>query len=154
MSSDLRKNINLDAGFGIIGIGTNEMAEFNKGVFFRLGPRLYFSPDYFTDDTQRYSDFQGWYFRPELQLSFFHFESNDLTITDEGDNASMAILLNIGRQCAIANVVSIEYWGGLGYNINLSPDSDEMPFKFGYTGFDGGVPLALSFGFNVGVLTK
>ena len=108
----LAKNINLDAGFGIIGIGFNESAEFNKGLFLRFGPRLYFSPDYFTSDAKRYSDFQGWYFRPELQFSIFKWDESGSNGGEyfewKGNNASMAVLLNIGRQYVIANIVSLD----------------------------------------------
>lgn len=151
----LSNRVNLDMGAGIIGVGFNETAEVSNGVFVRGGARLYFSPDYYTDDLKYFSDFQGGYFRPELIFSFFNFDyTDDFGVDLKGDNASMGIQLNLGKQWAIANTVSLDLWGGLGYNINFNDDSDEMPFKYAYVGGSGGVPLSFSFGFSVGVLTK
>jgi hypothetical protein len=155
----IKNNINLDAGFGIIGIGFNELAEVSSGFYIKAGPRLYFSPDFYTDDMKRYSDFQGWYFRPEMLFSYFKFEEwlDPFAINTSNEkltNASMGILLNIGRQWAIANVVSLELSYGLGYNINFNDESDLMPLKYAYIGGSGGVPIATSFKFAVGVLNK
>ncbi|MBK8488575.1 MAG: DUF3575 domain-containing protein [Chitinophagales bacterium] len=151
----ISKRINIDVGAGIIGVGFNETATASSGMFVRGGARLYFSPDYYTDDLRYYSDFQGSYFRPELIMSFFNFDFTDELGSDViGNNASMGIQLNFGKQWAIANTVPLDLWLGIGYNINFTEDSDEMPFKYGYVGGSGGVPLSLSFGFSVGILTK
>lgn len=151
----LGKRITLDAGAGIIGIGFNELADVSNGIFVRGGARLYFSPDYYTDDLKYYSNFQGSYFRPEIILSIFSFEDIDDFGKDKiGDNASMGIQLNFGKQWAIANTVPLDIWTGFGYNFNFNTDSDEMPFKYGYIGGSGGFPLSFSFGFSVGILTK
>lgn len=151
----LTKRISLDVGAGIIGVGFNETAEVANGAFVRGGTRLYFSPDYYTDDLKYYSDFQGSYFRPEIIMSFFNFDYNDEFGVDlQGNNASMGIQLNLGKQWAIANTVAMDLWGGLGYNINFTDESDESPFKYAYAGGSGGFPLSFSFGFSIGVITK
>lgn len=151
----ITSRVNLDLGVGIIGVGFNEAAEAATGAFARGGMRLYFSPDYYTDDLKYFSDFQGSYFRPEMILSFFNYEiTDDFGVPQEGYNASMGIQLNLGKQWAIANTVALDLWGGLGYNFNFTDESKDMPWKYGYVGGSGGFPISASFGFSIGVLTK
>lgn len=151
----LNKRINLDVGFGIIGVGFNETAEAANGFFVRGGPRLYFSPDYYTDDLKYYSDFQGSYFRPEVIMSFYSFDFvNESGINEVGVNASMGIQLNFGKQWALANTVPLDFWLGLGYNLNFTEESEQVYFKYAYLGGSGGVPLSFNFGLSLGIFTK
>jgi len=164
----LVNSISLTGQVGIIGLSFVPLEKHQKGLFLTAGAKLYFAPDYWIDGMKRYNDFQGFYFNPEIVYSGFGFDYYDINgVKRRGSNNSFALLLNFGKQWTIANTVSIELYGGVGYggssvsadnysySNGYSSDLNEIvPYKFSHYQWSNQVPFAIDGGFNIGILLK
>lgn len=164
----LTNNITLQGNLGIIGVGFVDI-DHTKGIFLKAGPRLYFTPDYFFDGMKRYNDFQGAYFNPQIIYSGFSFEYDSYNSTtgiyseQRASNNSIALMLNLGKQWVLAKVVSLDLHAGIGYDASFFNYDNSQPPAYGqdqYLNYKFShmttpeIPLAVSAGFEIGVLLK
>jgi|GEM_PF-1633991 len=145
------KNLTINFGLGIIGPHTANVSLQSRGITAKSGVKMYFSPDYYTADMKKYSDFQGGYFEPELAISVFAYHNT--FESREKQNFSSAILLNFGKQRVVGNQFLIEAWIGLGYCLNNNGDYGEPAYKYEFVAMQE-LGLAFTSGFAIGFLTK
>jgi len=164
----LIRSITLTGEAGIIGASFVHLDDHQKGLLLKAGAKFYFSPDYYLDGMKRYNDFQGAYFNPVLVYSGFGFDYYDYNGKKQrGTNNSFGLLLHLGKQWVINNVVALELYGGVGYgyswvsapnytyNAGYSTDlSDIQPYKFSHLQPENSIPIAFDAGFNIGILLK
>ena len=144
----LISNMNLDADFGIIGpnVFTNDRAD-AKGFFIKAGPRFYTHPDFFTDDMKRYSDFQGFYFMPTVGYTQYAYTPLDLSFEGSDERRTQqagSILLNIGRQWAVGDMVLLDIGGGIGYGF-ASESARIKNFSHSGDNFIGSLTVSIGF---------
>ena len=169
----LKNSITLDGEIGIIGVGFIDDNLHPAGIFLKMGPKLYFSPDYTFDGMHRFNDLQGAYFKPEIIYSGFAFDYDHLNqsgsaiTNDRGTNHSFALMLNFGKQWILAKVVSLEMYAGIGYGGSIvnAPgaygygsyslnENDMIPYKYSHLQTGSQVPLAFDAGLNIGILIR
>lgn len=165
----LTNKVTLQGSLGIIGVSFVEV-DHAKGIFLKVGPRLYFNPDYMLEGMKRYNDFQGTYFNPQIIYSGFGFDYdsyNSLTgvYSDQrATNNSIALMLNFGRQWVLAKTISLDLHAGIGYGtsffnyVNLQPPTtgsqdQYLTYKFSHAESPE-IPLVFSAGFDIGLLLK
>ncbi len=145
------KNLTLDFGIGIVGPNTGNVSTNSSGMTAKSGLKMYFSPDYYTDDMKKFSDFQGAYFEPELAVSVFNY--NYLYESTSKQIVSSAILLNFGKQRVVGNRFLIDTWAGFGYCFGGNEDYDEPANRYEFVALQE-LGLAFTSGFAIGFLTK
>jgi len=164
----LIKSITLTGEAGIIGASLVHLDAHQKGFLMKAGAKFYFSPDYYLDGMKRYNDFQGAYFNPVLVYSGFGFDYYDNNGKKQrGTNNSFGLLLHLGKQWVISNVIALELYGGIGYGYswvsaneysysagNVTDLSEIQPYKFSHIQPSNDVPIAFDAGFNIGILLK
>lgn len=165
-------SLDIDAGF--IGLKLGDYFQYDKfvGGYLSAGPRFYFKKDM---AMQNANNFKGAYFKPELLVNFFAFEDlweyydylSNVTFQEEitGTDLSVSLLLALGNQWVLSDMVTFDIWFGLGYGGNwVSDDHDpalddiyyyepDQSYKFSYVRF-GDSPLIFDGGLSIGILLK
>lgn len=169
----LNNKMILDGSLGIIGPSLSNFSEHPKGVYLKAGTKFFFNPDFIVEGMQRYNDFQGTYFEPQLIYSGFSFQ-NPVDIYDPNTGAYLgqttyketsknwAMSLNLGRQWVLANIVSLNIYGGIGYGGSNTTNHSNLyygefenhPYKFSHTFFSNNFPMILTDGLTIGILLK
>ena len=165
-------SIDIDAG--LIGLQLGDYFYYDKflGAYVSAGPRFYFKRD---NDLKGTNNFKGGYFKPELLANYFSFEylyevydfNTGLTTEDlvKGSDFSLSLLLCLGNQWVLSDIVTFDIWFGLGYggnwvNDDFTPQENDTYFeeqtqsyKFSYVKF-GDSPLIFDGGLSIGILLK
>jgi hypothetical protein len=165
-------SIDIDAG--LIGLQLGDYFYYDKflGAYVSAGPRFYFKRDNALSGT---NNFKGGYFKPELLANYFSFEylyefydfNTGLTTEDlvTGSDFSLSLLLCLGNQWVLSDIVTFDIWFGLGYggnwvNDDFTPQEDDIyytdqtqSYKFSYVKF-GDSPLIFDGGLSIGILLK
>lgn len=164
----------LDIDAGLIGLQLGDYFYYDKflGAYVSAGPRFYFKKDNSLSGT---NNFKGSYFKPELLANFFSFEYlyefydyNTGLVTEDivkGTDLSLSLLLCLGNQWVLSDIVTFDIWFGLGYGGNWINDDYEpqladiyyydqnQSYKFSYVKF-GDSPLIFDGGLSIGILLK
>lgn len=165
----LTNKVTLAGSLGIIGVGFIEV-DHAKGIFLKLGPRMYFNPDYLLEGMKRYNDFQGAYFNPQIIYSGFGFDydsynsATGVYTSQRATNNSIALMLNFGKQWVLAKTISLDLHAGIGYGTSGINYEDSQPpssgsqdqyltYKFSHAESPE-IPLVFSAGFDIGILIK
>ncbi len=164
----------LDIDAGLIGLQLGDYFAYDKflGGYVAAGPRFYFKKD---NSMQENNNMKGGYFKPLLLANFFTFEDlwqyydyisgTTLETTIEGSDFSLSLLLALGNQWVLSDIVTFDIWFGLGYGGNwINDNRDELDplfdyydtptgYKFSYVKF-GDSPLIFDGGLSIGILLK
>ena len=149
---NVHKGINIDVDASIIGPSVSGIGELNAvGFYLKGGPRLYTSPDYYTDDLKRFSDFQGFYLMPTIGYTWFTFSENDpFDVLDENiDRVQNAgtIMFNLGKQWVMGGIAVIDFNAGLGYGFTTNND---INYNYSHVGNT----ITVSSSLSIGLLTR
>lgn len=158
----------VEGAIGIIGLGTDNSGYNARGAYLKAGFKFILMPD-FTVKGMKYShQLNGWYFKPEVNLSIYQRDAyQGGWLAPSGnfgrkDVAAGALMLNFGKQMIMSNVFLVDLFLGVGYGVdNNSYDYNPVtgyyeinsPFHYGFVlGED--VPVAFAAGLKIGFLTK
>lgn len=156
----------IESSLAFIGLG-RDIADANPaGGSLRVGYKFIMTPDFETKGMKYSHVLKGWYFRPEVNFAYYQTDIyqyssiwNQPPTIIRKDVVAGAIALSFGKQIVLNNFFLVDFFGGVGYGFdNISGadygDSYETPqYHYGFT-VGGDVPLAFTWGFNVGFLTK
>jgi hypothetical protein len=177
-----RNSTTLEINAGFIGVRLDDYFNSDRfiGGYASIGPRFYFKTDVI-DGIDNYSDFRGFYMKPELLFNYFSF--NDIytqydyncdefgncieTITEfevPGSDFSISLLMGLGHQWTFRDVVTMDLWFALGYGGNwVDSDTENLPpynyyntnrpFKYSFVRF-GDSPMIFDGGLSIGLLIK
>lgn len=172
----LKPGRSAEVSLGLIGLGRKINNDDPVGGYLKLGYKFIMTPD-FEIKGMKYSHLlKGWYFKPELSFALYqknisvsqpynpYYPYSQPSITQRKDVVAGALMLNFGKQIIMSDAFLVDIFVGVGYGIdNLSSkDYSAYPNDYNYQteeyhyGFiiTGEIPIALSFGFKVGFLTK
>jgi len=165
----VKVGINMEFKLGIIGPSiSKEITSYHpRGVFVKLGPKFLLGSEYVTRNLKYAHPLAGKYFKPEIIFSTFgrdgDLQPGGLT-TDRYSATSFAINLVYGKQSIVGNLVTVDWYFGVGYGTQsttkkifyLYPGSnvnfESYCFSHLYTGPE--MPLVFTCGITVGVLMK
>lgn len=153
-----------DGSLGIIGVGVGQDTKYDNsaGLYVKSGVKFFFNPDFVVDGLTRYNDFQGTYFEPQLIIGGFSgsysqdqydpyywtylgTKTVDYSVTDWAFN------LIIGKQYVLANTLSLNGYGGLGYG-GSTGDHNYSDMYSHMGGSADSTPLTVTGGVSIGVL--
>ncbi len=171
-------DIILSGHIGIIGLGLNVAGSYPTsftsnptGAYVSCGAKMFFNPDYWINGMYRYNKMQGLYFMPEIVAGYFNYYSLNYfpninypnpyyyqaPTTVRNGVTHYALLLNLGKQWVLANVVILNIYAGIGYGgfklsgpyqQYLEPDLSNF-YDYLSTG-----SIAVAAGVDIGVLLK
>lgn len=147
-----------EAKVGVIGWGTDNQELDASGFLFKGGPKFKLNPDFVTRDLRGSHLLSGKYIRPEIVGSIY--SEDQVEFTSNGDirtrknYSSFAFIINYGRQFVLADIMSLDYYVGVGYGFdNIKNDYEGKHHHSHFLG-DKSFPVAISVGFTIGVLLK
>ncbi|HAE35034.1 MAG TPA: hypothetical protein DCG22_04520, partial [Bacteroidetes bacterium] len=159
-----RNSVTMEYKAGLIGLKLGDYFGNEQfiGGYFSIGPKFYFQLDKM-EGIDNYSDFSGFYMKPEILLNYFSFTDtytqyewwfDDFgnyyeNLTDyevKGSDMSVSLLMGLGRQWTFRDIVTLDLWFALGYGGNwVNADTDNLPeenyynpdqsFKYSYVRF-------------------
>ncbi|NVO09434.1 MAG: hypothetical protein HXX16_05680 [Bacteroidales bacterium] len=138
----LKPGSSIEGSLGIIGLG-KQYNEDIKGVSLEIGYKFIKSPDFYIKGMKYTHLLKGSYFKPEVAVSSYKRNSNDIF--------SMALLFNIGNQWIFNDLVAVDLFFGLGYGYS---SDNSFNLQYGYSTGDKDFPVAISAGFRIGFLLK
>lgn len=168
----IRPGFNLEGKIGIIGIGVDENNENASGAFLKFGPKLWSGKDYYVRGMRMSHPLRGTYIRPEFIFSRFDIDRtiysflNPDPITKRYSYTNFALNICFGKQVLFSNVISIDWYLGIGYGLQLSdaPEADTVylgwedasfiPYAYSHLFMGRNFPMTLSGGLTVGVILK
>ncbi len=157
----------LDFDAGLIGLKLGDYYQWDKfvGGYAAFGPRLYF-----VKDSADINNFKGTYFKPQVLANYFTYQG-DYTYFDgityqplignvEGTDFSLSLLLCLGNQWLLSDLVVFDLWFGLGYGVSWITETTDVPeehyypnntnYKYSHIHF-GDSPLIFDGGLSIGV---
>jgi len=157
----------LDFDAGLIGLKLGDYYEYDKfaGGYVAFGPRLYF-----VKDPAEINNFKGTYFKPQLLANYFKYQQEytyyeDITYAPligniEGTDFSLSLLLCLGNQWILSDLVVFDLWFGLGYGVSWETETIDFPevyyyssgssYKYSHVHF-GDSPLIFDGGLSIGI---
>jgi len=150
-------NRSVEVSLGIIGLGVTNERENPAGIFIRAGHKFIIRKEVY-DNAYHYTHvLKGFFIRPDITMSYFSMTTykytyNPVTGMDKytsvrGDNFSMALTINIGKQYVFNNSIAFEWFAGFGYGFTSSEDN--IGYYFSHT-LPGGNDFP--FAFQAGML--
>ena len=178
-----KPGFNLEAGFGIYGIGVSPWDKAlnisPRGAFVRFGPKFLLgsSSEVEVEGIKYSHPIKGRYFKPEITLSVLSltyrvdtgniFTGNGTTSpgTTSFTNKYQSLVINLiyGRQRIYGNTITLSYYFGLGYGFESKRTIGTRP-TFWYGDFDWrrysywymgkNFPLTITAGFAIGYILR
>jgi hypothetical protein len=145
-----------EAKVGVIGWGTDNQELDASGLMFKGGPKFKLNPDFVTRDLRGSHLLSGKYIRPEIVGSIY--SEDQVEYTSSGDIRtrknynSFAFIINYGRQYVLADIMSLDYYFGVGYGFDNV--GDDGKHHHSHSLGDKSFPVAISAGFTIGLLLK
>lgn len=158
----------LDIEAGLIGLklGDYYLHEKFGGGYLAVGPRLYFNKD----DADK-NDFKGPYFKPEVLLNYFQYnyqtyyynyiDGIEYLGNIDGSDFSASLLLCMGNQWILSDLIVFDLWFGLGYGGDWISEKTDVPpdfyqeqnkfYKYSHIHF-GDSPMVFDGGLSIGML--
>lgn len=165
----IRSNfVSMDYDIGAIGVKLGDYYQYDKfaGGYVSAGPRLYFSKD-----PAELNNFKGAYFKPQLLANYFTYSYDyvyydgisyePFTTSVDGSDFSLSLLLCLGNQWVLSDLVVFDLWFGLGYGGSWTNENYDIPedqyfysyysnYKFSHVHF-GDSPLIFDGGLSIGI---
>ncbi len=139
----LKPGASIECSIGLIGLGKQIITNDVLGASVRVGYKFIMTPDFYLKGLQYAHVLNGFYIRPEIATSIYKRNSNNIY--------SMALLINIGKQWVLNNIMVVDWFVGIGYGYS---SDDSFDIQYGYMTGARDFPIALSSGFRVGFLIK
>lgn len=125
----IKVGMNVETKLGIIGAGIkNNDTEDAKGVYIKAGVKFLTSrSEYYVDGLRYVHALKGFYIKPELifnsytvQRTYYNYPgiypwSNPNPVDTEIKYTNYAVNLVLGKQYLLANILTFEYYAGIGY---------------------------------------
>jgi hypothetical protein len=152
----LKNFISIEGKIGFIGVGNDLLDRNPKGVFIKVGPKLKLKPSYASPGTFGTHLLRGAYVRPELVITYFTGEFEDFDLSGPSERTtqnvfSSAILINLGKQHVIGNIMTFDYYFGLGYGF-ASKNDYLISSYYSHAILSEDSHLAISAGITIGLL--
>lgn len=157
----------LDFDAGLIGLKLGDYYLWDKfvGGYAAFGPRLYF-----VKDPAELHNFKGAYFKPQALANYFTYQGEQIYYNGidyygvvgnvEGTDFSLSLLLCLGNQWVLSDLVVFDLWFGLGYGGSWTTETTDIPeelyypnysnYKYSHVHF-GDSPLIFDGGLSIGV---
>jgi len=163
----LKIGMNIEIKIGIIGPGfTATMYENPSGVYFKAGLKFLTGTDYVVNGMHFLHQLRGFYVKPEIIYNEFSLTSTNYNYpyyaptTQKVTYTNYAMNIVFGHQYILGNVMTFEWYGGIGFGGQTSSSTASSPFSESnfvsacyshlYAGSNSG--LVLSGGLTLGVL--
>lgn len=168
----IRPGLNLEAKVGIIGVGVDDNANDAAGAFIKFGPKLWSGRDYYTRGMKMSHPLRGSYVRPEIIFSQFSIDRELYKVVGAAPEikrynySNVALNICFGKQVLYSNILSIDWYLGLGYGMQFSNAPEEnalfygwedvsfIPYAYSHFFMGRNFPLTLSGGLTIGILLK
>jgi hypothetical protein len=124
----LKVGTNLETKLGVIGVGfNNDDLEDARGVYFKAGVKFLTSKnEYYVEGLKYVHALKGFYIKPEIIFNtysvtqkYYNYSNTYpwTTTTHEADikYVNYAVNIVLGRQYLLGNIMTFEYYGGIGY---------------------------------------
>lgn len=159
----------LDIDAGLIGLQLGDYYFNDKfgGAYAAVGPRFYFRKD----DLPK-NDMRGPYFKPQILLNYFQYEyesdyfdpimGTSFTGLVTGSDFSANVLLCMGSQWVLSDIIVFDLWFGLGYGGDWVSEETDVPpeyffdygqhsYKYSHLHF-GNSPMVFDGGLSIGLI--
>jgi hypothetical protein len=183
----LKVDMNLEIKAGLINshlaqngsMFSNYGNSFTSGGFFKGGVKFLLGQDYYIKGMKYAHPLKGRYIRIDAILSSFKTQSVPFNATipngsyygyvigkTDINTTAYGLMLNYGRQFILGNIMTLDYYIGLGYvgntvsysNANVPSNYRDYYFNSGYfyshTTFGGGSAVAINAGLTLGFVLK
>ncbi len=118
---------NLEFKLGVIGIGNNKDSRNPSGVFVKGGLKFLTSPQYIMNGLKYVHPLKGRYIKPELIFNsfsedrFYYINTYPYTTSiKKVQETNIAFAVNFGTQHILGNVMTIDYYVGVGYGFRIT----------------------------------
>lgn len=166
----IKPSLNIEGKLGIIGIGVTESNKHPSGLFVKLGPKFWTGSDYYVRGMRMSHPLRGWYVKPELIYSQFRQEetwynyASGTNISGRYAYTSMAIDICFGRQILLGDLMTFDWYFGVGYGTqftnapsttsNYWGNIDKPVANYAYSHLYLGprFPMVLTTGITIGLL--
>jgi hypothetical protein len=174
----IKPGMSVEAGVGVIGIGSYENGEFgfteSNGGFLRMGVKFINQPDYYMKGMRYSHILKGGYIRPEIMLLYHqntgqnYYNWNGSSIYDQViDVKGGAFFMNFGKQWVYSDIFCVDFFIGPGigtkkvtYTANGNTMVDDYLDIFDTGGFgfiaatenNGALAFCFQTGLKLGVL--
>ncbi len=160
-------SLDIDAGLIGLKLGDYYYNETFGGGYASIGPRYYFRKDELPKN-----DMRGPYFKPQVLLNYFQYTydygyydpvSNQSIISEvNGSDFSANILLCMGSQWILSDLIVFDLWFGLGYGGDWTKEETNVPpdyfyeynsrsYKYSHVHF-GDSPMIFDGGLSIGLV--
>lgn len=156
LESYVGNGLSLDIRIGLIGIGKVDYFNQLSGIFVKVQPNFYITPNYKPDNYAVQSNFQGTYFSPVLIIGGFSYTQSTYYSHGENQITTEALLINLGHQFVYRNTISFNVYGGAGYSAVQSKNANSYynDYLFSHARIDGDLGFTVDGGFEIGILFK
>jgi hypothetical protein len=159
----------MDYDAGLIGfkLGDYYLNDEFIGGYVSAGPRLYFDRD-----PRELNDMMGLYFKPQLLASYFNYKyetvyydpitflTQDAEVS--GSDFSLSLLMCMGTQWILSDLIVFDLWFGLGYGGNWINEETNIPpdsyyevnnfYKYSHIHFGDNSPMVFDGGLSIGLV--
>lgn len=147
----LKNWVGIETKVGIIGVGKQDFQfEKDRGLFVKVGPKFKLKPSNAQNGTFGTDYLSGGYFRPEIQFSSFRHHSIEAGVEAEQVHAG-ALMLNYGKQYVLGNVMTLDWYIGIGYAYSNRAGSG---YRYGFAFAGNDTPIAANVGLTLGILSR
>jgi len=154
----LKNWMGVEGKIGIIGIGTDVDDRDARGAFVKIGPKFKLKPDFVEEGLRGSHYLRGGYIRPELAFGFYTQNENRFTPLGSEDRresiSTGTIMINYGKQYVLSNVMTLDWYLGVGYGWSTGSNNDDGDYNFGWVNGGTDSPIAFAAGFTIGFLVK
>jgi len=172
----IKPGVNLEGKMGLIGLGLNPDFEKAGGGFLKFGAKFWSGKDYYIRGMKMSHPLRGAYVKPEIIFSQFYkyreysYYNSSYIYTTESDKVNytnFALNICFGKQILLSDIMTLDWYVGFGYGIQLSDAEDVdnssylydinwdwTPYAYSHTYLGQSFPMTLSGGLTIGVLFK
>jgi hypothetical protein len=134
---------NLEFKVGIIGIGNKNYEGNASGASLKVGFKFLTSPQYVSNGLKYVHPLKGRYIKPEIILNSYsedvYYSSNTLPYTTDLEKiqrSNIAFAINFGTQHILGNIMTLDYYIGIGYGFRITSDEPDNSYTI-YNDGDG-----------------
>lgn len=163
----ISRNTSFVGELGIIGprLGDGFSNRDSKGGYLKAGYRLKRTPEVVSADMEWGHNMGGMYVQPTLALAVYketmtkynydYYTGQSTTTTSKDKVVSGALLINLGRQMIVGDIMTFDISAGLGFGVaNQSESYGRRSFNYSHGVASPSIPLAYDFSFSMGFLIK
>ncbi len=148
---------NAEIKLGIIGPYINTDLKYAEGALVKVAIKFIKATPSYMKGLKYYQPMNGYYIKPELLASYFMRREVDFKVVYF---TNIAACLNFGRQIVVNNWLTIDYFGGAGFGIQIwsykknsqyEPNNFDFNYAFSHLFLGSKIPVILTGGMLMGI---